>query len=194
MHQSIPEQGKWLKQVVTGYFVYHAVPTNAAALATFRDELIARWRWVLRRRRLAGPPARLLGRCELILDRSNQPVVLRQTKYKMHSVRLTPSHQLVARKAAVGTQQNPHLRPAAANLPDNAGHLLHGTVGRIHARAPQLRCQQMPPAENVKRQITVAVIIAVKEPALLAAVHRIIGRIKVKNDFVRRTAPASPEK
>src|SRR5205809_3461323 len=28
MHQSIPEQGKWLKQVVNGYFNYHAVPTN----------------------------------------------------------------------------------------------------------------------------------------------------------------------
>ena len=26
MHQRIPEQGKWLKQVVTGYFNYHAVP------------------------------------------------------------------------------------------------------------------------------------------------------------------------
>jgi RNA-directed DNA polymerase len=50
MHQPIPEQGKWLKQVVTGYFVYHAVPTNSAALVTFRDEIIARWRWVLHRR------------------------------------------------------------------------------------------------------------------------------------------------
>ena len=50
MHQSIPEQGKWLKQVATGYFVYHAVPTNSAALVTFRDEIIARWRWVLHRR------------------------------------------------------------------------------------------------------------------------------------------------
>jgi RNA-directed DNA polymerase len=50
MHQSIPEQGGWLKQVVTGYFVYHAVPTNSAALVTFRDEIIARWRWVLHRR------------------------------------------------------------------------------------------------------------------------------------------------
>ena len=50
MHQSIPEQGKWLKQVVTGYFVYHAVPTNSAALVTFRDGIIARWRWVLHRR------------------------------------------------------------------------------------------------------------------------------------------------
>jgi RNA-directed DNA polymerase len=50
MHQSIPEQGVWLKQVVTGYFVYHAVPTNSDALVTFRDGIIARWRWVLHRR------------------------------------------------------------------------------------------------------------------------------------------------
>jgi hypothetical protein len=28
MHQPIPEQGKWLRQVVTGFFAYHAVPTN----------------------------------------------------------------------------------------------------------------------------------------------------------------------
>ena len=50
MHQSIPEQGNWLRQVVTGYFAYHAVPTNSAALVTFRDEIIARWRRVLHRR------------------------------------------------------------------------------------------------------------------------------------------------
>ena len=28
IHQPIPVQGKWLRQVVTGYFNYHAVPTN----------------------------------------------------------------------------------------------------------------------------------------------------------------------
>ena len=54
MHQSIPEQGKWLKQVVTGYFAYHAVPTNSSALVTFRDQIVARWRWVLRRRSQKG--------------------------------------------------------------------------------------------------------------------------------------------
>ena len=32
MHQPIPEQGKWLRQVVRGYFNYHAVPTNGRAL------------------------------------------------------------------------------------------------------------------------------------------------------------------
>jgi RNA-directed DNA polymerase len=29
MHQPIPQQGRWLQQVVTGYFNYHAVPTNS---------------------------------------------------------------------------------------------------------------------------------------------------------------------
>src|SRR5215208_3552373 len=28
MHQPIPRQGQWLRQVVTGYYAYHAVPTN----------------------------------------------------------------------------------------------------------------------------------------------------------------------
>src|SRR3954462_136625 len=27
-HQPIPEQGRWLRQLVTGFFAYHAVPTN----------------------------------------------------------------------------------------------------------------------------------------------------------------------
>ena len=35
MHQPIPEQGKWLRRVVRGYFNYHAVPTNACALHVF---------------------------------------------------------------------------------------------------------------------------------------------------------------
>ena len=29
MHEPIPLQGKWLRQVVRGYFTYHAVPTNS---------------------------------------------------------------------------------------------------------------------------------------------------------------------
>src|SRR5215813_10672359 len=29
-HQPIPEQGRWLGQVVRGYFAYHAVPTNGS--------------------------------------------------------------------------------------------------------------------------------------------------------------------
>jgi RNA-directed DNA polymerase len=50
MHQPIPEQGRWLRQVVTGYFNYHAVPTNGRALASFRFYVIDLWRRTLRRR------------------------------------------------------------------------------------------------------------------------------------------------
>src|SRR5919197_864334 len=54
MHQPIPEQGKWLMQVVRGYFNYHAVPTNRRALVVFRDEVIRRWRRALSRRSQKG--------------------------------------------------------------------------------------------------------------------------------------------
>jgi hypothetical protein len=36
MHQTIPAQGHWLRQVVTGHFAYYAVPTNSRALSAFR--------------------------------------------------------------------------------------------------------------------------------------------------------------
>jgi RNA-directed DNA polymerase len=41
MHRPIPEQGRWLRQVVTGFFAYHAVPTNSAALSAFRYYAVA---------------------------------------------------------------------------------------------------------------------------------------------------------
>ena len=50
MHHAIPEQGKWLRAVVTGYFAYHAVPTNSRALGTFRHYVTDLWRRTLRRR------------------------------------------------------------------------------------------------------------------------------------------------
>ena len=50
MHQPIPKQGAWLKQVVSGYFNYHAVPTNGRALEVFRAEVLKRWRHTLRQR------------------------------------------------------------------------------------------------------------------------------------------------
>src|SRR5438270_7427392 len=50
MHQPIPEQGKWLMQVVTGYFNYHAVPTNGPTLTAFRFHVANLWRRTLRRR------------------------------------------------------------------------------------------------------------------------------------------------
>jgi hypothetical protein len=36
MHETIDEQGAWLRRVVMGFNAYHAVPTNSAALGDFR--------------------------------------------------------------------------------------------------------------------------------------------------------------
>ena len=50
MHQAIPEQGRWLAQVVRGYFAYHAVPLNVAVLSAFRHHIMRLWLRTLRRR------------------------------------------------------------------------------------------------------------------------------------------------
>ena len=50
MHVPIAKQGAWLRQVVIGYYGYHAVPNNIRALSAFRRQI--RWLWwrSLRRR------------------------------------------------------------------------------------------------------------------------------------------------
>ena len=49
MHEPIPEQGAWLKQVVRGFFAYHAVPTNGSALGAFYYYVKRIWSRTLRR-------------------------------------------------------------------------------------------------------------------------------------------------
>jgi group II intron reverse transcriptase/maturase len=50
MHDHIPAQGRWLRAVVTGYFAYHAVPTNGRSLGAFRYHVVNLWRRTLLRR------------------------------------------------------------------------------------------------------------------------------------------------
>src|ERR1700674_68899 len=49
-HGSIPETGNWLGQIVAGYFAYHAVPTNSAAIGAFRYHVTVLWHRQLCRR------------------------------------------------------------------------------------------------------------------------------------------------
>jgi group II intron reverse transcriptase/maturase len=50
MHEPIPQQGRWLAQVVRGYFAYHAVPTNFQRLNAFHYHVTVLWWRTLRRR------------------------------------------------------------------------------------------------------------------------------------------------
>lgn len=49
-HEPISVVGKWLHQVVTGYYNYHAVPGNLTSLSLFRARLGRIWRHQLRLR------------------------------------------------------------------------------------------------------------------------------------------------
>ena len=75
----------------------------------------------------------------------------------------------------------------------------------VDVRAPQLGREQVPAAEHVERQVAVAVVVAMEEPALLMAVQRIVGGIEIEDDLRRRlarghrgtdrrTAPRSPRR
>ena len=50
MHASPATTGKWLVQVVRGYFQYHAIPGNWARLKAFRNDVLRIWFQTLRRR------------------------------------------------------------------------------------------------------------------------------------------------
>ena len=49
-HDPVPEQGRWVRSVVHGYFMYHAVPGNNQALSRFRKLVARAWLRALRRR------------------------------------------------------------------------------------------------------------------------------------------------
>lgn len=52
---NIHVQGRWLRQVVQGYFNYFGVPSNIEALQSFRAEICRGWRKALRRRGNKNP-------------------------------------------------------------------------------------------------------------------------------------------
>jgi group II intron reverse transcriptase/maturase len=49
-HAPVPDQGKWLRSVIQGFFNHHAVPENRKALDAFRTLLARAWFQSLRRR------------------------------------------------------------------------------------------------------------------------------------------------
>jgi group II intron reverse transcriptase/maturase len=50
INASIPDLGRWLGQVVRGYFAYHAIPGNSRSLNAFRHFVTIAWLRTLKRR------------------------------------------------------------------------------------------------------------------------------------------------
>src|SRR5262249_21326631 len=91
-------------------------------------------------------------------------------------------------------QNDPRPRPLCAYLSYNTRHFCHGTCSAIYIRRAQLRCQQMPPADDIERHIAVTIIVAMEEASFLVTMQRIVGGIKIKYDLLRRTRVGLQEK
>ena len=78
------------------------------------------------------------------------------------------------------------MRPAGADLRHEPCDFLDRPGAGVDARPPQLGDQQMVTAEDIERQVAVAAIVAVEEPALLRAVQRVVSRIQVEHDLLGR--------
>src|SRR3954449_7629127 len=144
-------------------------------------------RWPTRRE------CRGLDRRQLAGELGLEPGIAGETEDEIDTVRLAPAHKTVPGEAAVGAQEDLHSWPTRPNLPDDARDLLDGTGRRVDVGPPELRREQVPPAEHIEWQVTVAIVVAVKEPALLAAVDRIVGRIEIEGDLCRRFAVSIEE-
>jgi RNA-directed DNA polymerase len=107
MHQPIPVQGRWLKQVVTGYFAYHGVPTNGRSLGAFRYHVTDLWRRTLRRRsqKDASPWTRIT---KIAADWLPQPRILHpwpQQRFAVTHPRWEPSARIGPARICAGGAQ-----------------------------------------------------------------------------------------
>ena len=127
-------------------------------------------------------------------DPGLQAGVARKAKDVIDLVRLAPAHQRVTGEAAVGAQDDLHLGPALADQAGDARHLFNRAGGGVDVGLPQLGAEQVLPAEDVERQVAVAIIVAVEEAAFLVAVDRIVGGVQVQDDRLGRLAPTIQEK
>ena len=127
-----------------------------------------------------------LGGFELAPDPGDQAIVSCQAEHIVDAIVLAPRHQRLAGKAAVGPQDDLHLRPALADLSDDARRLFYGSGRGVDVGAAQLGCEQVPAAEDVEWKITIAIVVAVEEAALLVAVQGIVGGVEVEDDALGR--------
>jgi hypothetical protein len=67
-----------------------------------------------------------LGPSQVVGDGANQALVAREAEDIVDTVRLTPSHELVAGKPRIGAQQDLHPWPPGPNLADDARDLVDG--------------------------------------------------------------------
>ncbi len=76
--------------------------------------------------------------------------------------------------------------PALTNLGDDAGHLLLCAGRSIDVGSPELGHEQLLAAEDVERQIAVAIVTTMEETAFPVAVDGVVRGIEIEDDLLGR--------
>ena len=108
--------------------------------------------------RLAGLLAVLARGGQFGSDRRREARILGQAEEEVDAIVLAPMHQLLAGKPGIGAQQDTHPRPAGAEVADDARHLLDRPGAGVDVGTAQFGRQEVPVAEDVKRQVAVAIV------------------------------------
>ncbi len=108
--------------------------------------------------RLPAGPLQLPDDVHPGLDPPLQPIVFRQSQDVIDPFRFVPRHQLVIRESAVSPNRDPHLGPSLPQPPHDPLQLRHHPVGGASIRRAESRTQQMIATEDVRRQMTVALL------------------------------------
>jgi hypothetical protein len=79
-----------------------------------------------------------------------------------------------------------HVGPRLTNPLDQTGEFCHAAGRTVLIGRTKLGTKQMIAAENVKRQVTILLVIALEKAAELIAVDGVVGGVEVENDLLRR--------
>ncbi len=136
---------------------------------------------------------RFFGPGQVHMDTVDQAGVAREAEEEVDPVGLAPGHQRFPGEAPIGANQDLHPGPALTYAGDYPGGRFHGSGAGVDVRLPQLGREQVIAAEHVKRQIAVAVVVAVEQATLLRPMPRIVRGVEIKRDARRRASVSVEE-
>ena len=98
---------------------------------------------------------------------------------------VAPVEHLLAAKAGVTAPDDAHLGPGTPQAFDQQRQNRPRMLGGVDLRGAQIRYQQLLAAEDIQRQKTVVVVVAMEEAAFLAPMDGIVGGVEVEDEFGR---------
>ena len=122
-----------------------------------------------------------------------QPWVARQADDVVHIGTFAVVDDALTAKARVTAKHDAHLGPLLAQPLDQQFQNGRAVLGPIDAAGSQVGAQQLLAAEDVQRQVAVGVVVAVEELALLLAVQRVVGGVKVEHQLFGGALEAGDE-